>query len=232
MTPQAELSPRGNQTKQLLLQAAMEVFGEFGLQGATTRNIAKRAGQNIAAITYHFQSKEGLYLAVAAAIADYIQQTYRPLAEEITQFLQLPPHEQDAERIMSYLQRCLLNFTRLMTSPETLNLSRIMSREQLSPTDAYPLIHHRVIAPLHRLMTQLVAGYTGLDKDDRLTVIHTHAFIGEVLSFRVARETIRLQAGWEAIGPDESALIHQVLAEHIELLLNGLRNTYHPSVKE
>lgn len=55
---------RGDHTKQRLLQAALEVFGEFGLQAATTRDIARHAGQNIAAITYHFHSKEGLYRAV------------------------------------------------------------------------------------------------------------------------------------------------------------------------
>ncbi|WP_440863937.1 transcriptional regulator CecR [Symbiopectobacterium purcellii] len=157
---QASSPTRGDQTKQRLLQAALEVFGEFGLQAATTRDIARRAGQNIAAITYHFHSKEGLYRAVASAIADEVAQIYLPLRTEITEYLQQPAGT--PERYMAYLQKLVLNFTRLMTSPETLHFSRFMSREQLSPTDAYPLMHERIIAPMHQLMTQLVAGYTGL----------------------------------------------------------------------
>lgn len=220
------LSSRGDQTRQQLIQAALAVFGEYGLQAATTREIAHRAGQNIAAIAYHFQSKDGLYLAVANWIADYIHQIYQPLVVEIDAFMQRPAHEQSTEQVMDYLRQALLHFSRLMTRPETLNLSRIMSREQLSPTEAYPLMHQQIIEPLHQLMTQLVARYTGLASDDRKTIIHTHALIGEVLSFRVARETILLRAGWRDIGPEEATLIQQVLVEHLEILLNGLRENY------
>lgn len=226
---QTEFSSRGDQTKQRLLQAALEVFGEFGLQAATTRDIAHRAGQNIAAITYHFQSKEGLYRAVASAIAEEVAQIYRPLTQEIADFLQQPAERQSPERFMEYLQRCALNFVRLLTSPETLHFSRFMSREQLSPTEAYPIMHQRVLAPMHQMMTQLVAGYTGLDIADRKTVIHTHALLGEALAFRMARETIRLRAGWGDISQQESVEIHDVVAEHITLVLNGLRATYHRS---
>ncbi len=70
VTPPSPATTRGEQARQQLLQAAIELFGELGLKGATTRDIAQRAGQNIAAITYYFNSKEGLYLAVAQYIAD------------------------------------------------------------------------------------------------------------------------------------------------------------------
>ena len=76
------------QTRRQLLAAATELFGECGLQGATTRDIAQRAGQNIAAITYYFSSKEGLYLAVAQSLADFIQQAFAPLADEVDRFWQ------------------------------------------------------------------------------------------------------------------------------------------------
>ncbi len=110
-----------------------------------------------------------------------------------------------------------------MTQPETLNLSKIMAREQLSPSEAYPLIHTQAIAPLHQTLNQLLAAFTGTDASATKTIIHTHALIGEVLAFRLARETIRRQAGWKSIGEAESQLINQVLIEHIDLLLNGLR---------
>ncbi len=57
-------------------------------------------------------------------------------------------------------------------------------------------------------------------------VLHTHALIGEVLSFRVARETIRRQAGWQEIGEGEAAQIAAVLSEHIEILVVGLRQRH------
>jgi AcrR family transcriptional regulator len=217
---------RGEQARQQLLAAAIEVFGEYGLQGATTREIAQRAGQNIAAITYYFNSKEGLYLAVAQWIADFIQQTFRTQSQEVEDFWLLPAPQRPPERYLYHLKRGLLDFSELMTQPQTLNLSKIMSHEQLSPTDAYPLIHQQVIAPLHQMLCRLLAGYTGLDAQSTKIVLHTHALIGEVLSFRVGRETVRRQAGWQQIGSEEAAQISAVLAEHIDILVNGLRQRY------
>ncbi|MEY4475717.1 MAG: hypothetical protein RL248_1484 [Pseudomonadota bacterium] len=217
------VTSRGEQTRQQLIQAATELFGELGLKGATTRDIAQRAGQNIAAITYYFNSKEGLYLAVAQQIADFIQNAFSPLSEEIDQFLQLPVERQAAQQQLHYIRRGLLEFSHLMTQPETLNISKIMAREQLSPSEAYTLIHTQAISPLHQKMNHLLAAFIGADANATKTILHTHALIGEVLAFRLARETIRRQARWPDLGETESELINQVLVEHIDLLLHGLR---------
>lgn len=58
---------KGEQAKSQLIAAALAQFGEYGLH-ATTRDIAAQAGQNIAAITYYFGSKEDLYLACASGL--------------------------------------------------------------------------------------------------------------------------------------------------------------------
>ncbi|MEC5320854.1 transcriptional regulator CecR [Brenneria populi subsp. brevivirga] len=225
-------SSRSDQTRQQLINAALEVFAEYGPHSATTRDIARRAGQNIAAIAYHFQSKEGLYLAAAGWIADYIGQTYRPLVTEVDAFMRLAPQRQPPEQLMDYIRRAILTFSRLMTRTETLNLSRIIFREQLSPTDAYPIIHRQVIEPMHRLLTTLIARYTGMDPNHPKVIVHTHALIGEAFSFRAARETIRWRAGWKEIGNEETTLIQQVLMEHLDILLNGLRDNHTRQIQE
>ncbi|MCK6490840.1 MAG: TetR/AcrR family transcriptional regulator [Planctomycetes bacterium] len=51
-------------TQQRLLAAAAEVFLAHGFEGASTRAICERAEANIAAISYHFGSKEELFRAV------------------------------------------------------------------------------------------------------------------------------------------------------------------------
>lgn len=226
MSSSASPLTRGEQARQQLIAAAIEVFGEYGLSAATTRGIAQRAGQNIAAITYYFNSKEGLYLAVAQWIADFIQQNFRPQSEEIERFWLLPAEQRLPEHHLQHLKTGLLAFSTLMTQAHTLNLSKIMSREQLSPTDAYPLIHQQVIAPLHDQLCRLLAGCTGIDRHSTKIVLHTHALIGEVLAFRVGRETLLRQAGWQQIGPEEAAQISAVLAEHIDILVNGLRQRH------
>ncbi|MBN2312206.1 MAG: CerR family C-terminal domain-containing protein [Candidatus Hydrogenedentes bacterium] len=56
-------------TKLSLIRAAGELFAQRGLEGASIRAIADRAGANIAAINYHFGTKENLYTEVLRYIA-------------------------------------------------------------------------------------------------------------------------------------------------------------------
>jgi AcrR family transcriptional regulator len=59
--------PRGGdpvETRRAILNAAEECFAASGFAGATTRQMAARAGVNVATLHYHFGSKENLYRAV------------------------------------------------------------------------------------------------------------------------------------------------------------------------
>lgn len=49
-------------TAQRLLDAAEQLFGEFGYSGVGMRALAERAKVNLAATTYHFGSKKTLYV--------------------------------------------------------------------------------------------------------------------------------------------------------------------------
>ncbi|MCC6133198.1 MAG: TetR/AcrR family transcriptional regulator [Acidobacteria bacterium] len=52
------------ETRRAILRAAVDSFARAGFAGATTRNVALKAGVNVATLHYHFGSKEGLYRAV------------------------------------------------------------------------------------------------------------------------------------------------------------------------
>src|SRR5437762_1755255 len=54
-------------TPDRLLDAATELFARFGFHGTSIRDIAERAGANVAAGHYHYGSKDGLYLEVLRA---------------------------------------------------------------------------------------------------------------------------------------------------------------------
>ncbi len=53
-----------------LIAAARDLFSRHGYDGASVRAITRRAGVNLGAVTYHFGSKQALYEAVFATVAE------------------------------------------------------------------------------------------------------------------------------------------------------------------
>ncbi|MCS3457731.1 TetR/AcrR family transcriptional regulator [Aeromonas rivuli] len=60
-----------------LLAAARERFLSTPYSKVTTREIAERAGSNLAMIHYYFGSKEGLYQAVLGDVAEPLEQAWQ-----------------------------------------------------------------------------------------------------------------------------------------------------------
>ncbi|AIN65016.1 TPA: transcriptional regulator CecR [Providencia stuartii] len=213
---------RGENARVQLLCSAADVYGELGLDGATTRKIAQVSGQNIAAISYYFGSKEGLYLAVAQLIANTIKENFSETTAEIDTYLrQTNPPPDEAIKL---LQKALVGYNYFQLEKKNLSFSRILAREQLNPTEAYTIIHEQALGPIYTKLNRLIAIYIGSDPNSLTTLIQTHAILGETLSFRIARETLLRQTGWKHINEEEYKIINQVLIEHTNILLEGLRH--------
>lgn len=71
----------GTSTRERLFEAACRVFGERGYRCGTHAEICEAAQANIAAINYHFGSKEALYREVSAFAMREIDRKY-PLKRE------------------------------------------------------------------------------------------------------------------------------------------------------
>ena len=59
-----EAGTAGASSRERILKEAERVFGAYGFDGATMRQVAEAAGVPLALVSYHFGSKEGLYRAV------------------------------------------------------------------------------------------------------------------------------------------------------------------------
>jgi AcrR family transcriptional regulator len=69
-----------SETKEQILTVAERLFAEHGFTGTTLRNVVSEAGVNLAAVNYHFGSKEELFREVVARFA-------RPLVERELELL-------------------------------------------------------------------------------------------------------------------------------------------------
>lgn len=188
-------SQRGEDSRRRIVEAALDVFGHYGFEGATTRRLAVAARVNLAAIPYYFGNKEGLYRAVAEHVADSVRARQEPLAVEAMQAVAGPGLTPAAA--LSLLERLLDGLAAMILGAEDADRwAHFMIREQMDPTPAFDILYDRFLGPMHRLATALVARIRGLAPDDPEAAITASTLVGQVMVFRAARATVARRLGW------------------------------------
>ena len=194
---------RGNETRQLLLDAAIDVFGRDGFHAASTRAIAGAAGVNQALIGYHFGNKEGLYHAVFEYLSTRMAGDIRPLAAEILDRIENLDAESDARQDMAAdgIESLIMVLATFFASEESPSHMRMILREQQDPTTAFETIYNGLMGQLLELIAQLVGIVLDQAPDEERTRVRTMMLMGNVLVFVIARGSISHFLGWERLQP-------------------------------
>jgi len=88
-------------TRERIVEAAAEAFAERGFRGASTRDIAARAGANQGLITYHFRTKDDLWRAAANRIFGMLRSS---LGARLAALDSDDPRERAREQIREYVR--------------------------------------------------------------------------------------------------------------------------------
>lgn len=202
---------RADETRQRLLEAAVGVFGRHGFEGASTRMLTEAAGVNLQAIAYYFDSKEGLYLAVAQYIGECVKDRMSPLTGVLRERLQhdaaLTPSD---ARVM--LQQMMTAAARLFLHEESAPWARFVIREQMEPTAAFDEIYARVTGPMLQLARLLLGKVLGQDPNSEVIRLRALSTMGQVLILRSGRATLMRELAWTSIGEAEHAAVEALMA--------------------
>src|SRR5260370_5729025 len=161
--------------KQRLIKAGLEIFGTFNL-GATTRQLAQRAGVNQAAIPYYFGGKEGHYLALIEHLITHKASRVRAVLLQISELLEqkrLTPEE--AVNQIKTLFWCLP--PGLLDDKAATTWARILMREQIQPTKAFHLLYERWIRHVQRNACRSLGGHSAKKKANRSERDFTNTYI-------------------------------------------------------
>ncbi len=207
------------ETDQVILSAAIEAFGLRGLEGASTRDIAKAANKPMSAITYHFGGKEGLYKACAEHIAGFIGNRMAP-ALSAAEAGCTDAHDSVAAR--AALAAIFEQFVSMMVRDEIAAFARFIVREQMEPTEAFDILWGGMMGRLLDRIASLLMTVSG----HRLTIaearVRTVALMGQVIAFRVARATVLRLNRWKQVGPAQLRAIHQGIQANLSAVLDQL----------
>jgi AcrR family transcriptional regulator len=204
-----------NGTRQRLIAAASELFAARGFHATTARDIARRAGVNLAAGHYHYGSKKDLYLEVLRAQFATIQSTLerrggtRPAAE-----IDRLDRGGLAELLFTRI-KVMLDV--LIGPPPGLH-GALMQREMTDPSQALPMIVAEFIDPMMRETERIVARlmpHLGRRRIERCAI----STVSQAIFYRFAMPAFLLRNRWKSypagFGTD--------LARHIaEFSLGGM----------
>jgi AcrR family transcriptional regulator len=73
--------PSADATRDRILAAAVDLFSERSFDGATTRDIAERAGVTQPLLNYHYRSKDDLWRAAVDSLFDLLREAMRARME-------------------------------------------------------------------------------------------------------------------------------------------------------
>ncbi|RJQ80116.1 MAG: DUF1956 domain-containing protein [Desulfobacteraceae bacterium] len=203
-----------------LLEAGLDEFGRNGFDAATTRRIARRAGVNIGLIPYYFDGKQGLYRAVIEHVAGQIE-SY--VAATLAEIRSCPAEkgltQPEAVALLKQLMGKLIDF--MVGSAQAPRFARIILREQLYPSSAYDIIFSRVMEPVIQAIAGTVSAAVGKPVSEVIR-LRALSFLGQILIFRVARETVARLLGMQGYTQAETEQIRRIILEQTEAAIRGL----------
>jgi AcrR family transcriptional regulator len=195
-------------TRQKLLDAAERLFGERGYDATSLRHIIADAGVNLAAVHYHFGSKEELLDGVVLRKAGPVNQTRLALLDRL---------EAEAEHHPPAVEKVLDAFLGPMAESAERNPQFVRLMGRLHSEGLMPGILRKHFQPvLGRFRAALRRGLPGLPEQELLWRIHfmigamahtmcgppgfPRAAAGDARS-RIARLVVFLSAGFRAPSP-------------------------------
>jgi AcrR family transcriptional regulator len=172
-------------TRDKILNAAGEVFAEYGFEGATIRAITERAEVNVAAVNYHFRDKAELYNRVVVDACS---------ARAAWRDTMAKPTDSPEERLRTLIS----HFLEYMLGPDRPAWKRrLMAREMANPTTALDELVEENIRPFRdEFLRPTLRELTGDRFSRRQLSFIGSSVMGQCLYFHQSRPII------ERLNPD------------------------------
>jgi AcrR family transcriptional regulator len=190
---------RSLDTRERLVEAALHVFADHGFAGASTREIARRADVALAALPYHFTTKEALWRAAADRIFGLLGETFRRRLEGL-----------EGVDPRTRLRLLLRDFVRFQARhPE---LHRFMIQEGIGKSPRLAWLVETHIRPIYEYVRSLTedAQRAGFARIGRPVHVH-YMLIGAASSIYALAAEVELLTG---LDPTDERLV----SEHVATL--------------
>jgi AcrR family transcriptional regulator len=162
-----------------ILEAAGEIFAEYGFRKATIRDICGKAGVNLAAVNYYFRGKENLYLETLRTVMADSLQKYPPdfgAAGESDPII----------RLHAFIRSFLL---RVLDKGRPSWFGKILAREFIDPTSILDAFMKETFYPNFLILNSIVGNIIGKEAGSDIVHLCSASIIAQCLYFGNPKST-------------------------------------------
>ena len=218
MTDRSRPSPRGASTRDALIEAATLVFARERFGSANLREIARAARVNPALIGYHFQNKEGLYLAVFERMLGRIRSAMDPALAGLEACLAAPPgapREQLLEPLLRFVETLLGHMVH-----EHPAWGELIVQELQAPTAAFEVLFGGMMQRAHGLLVRVLLRLRPGDPPAQVRLLAA-SIICQAAVVRISRAPLQRLMGWATLGDRELAAMQAQIRRNTTLIVLG-----------
>jgi AcrR family transcriptional regulator len=209
-------APTMSVTQAKILDTAEELFMEHGFEATSLRQITAAAGVNIAAVNYHFGSKEELFQTVLTRRLDPMNQERLALLARFER--EVAPRALSAEKILAAM---FIPALKLARDPERggKNFLRLLGRAYADPAPFIrQFLSEQYVVMITRFKAAFARALPHLPKKELSWRLH---FVMGALSYTLAgTDALRLIA---ALNPRDSDNDEMLLRRLAPFLIAGLK---------
>jgi AcrR family transcriptional regulator len=195
-------------TKDRLLDAAERLFGAHGFEATSLRGVTAEAGVNLAAVHYHFGSKEALLRATAARRVEPINRERLRLLDKIE--AEAPSEALPLEPILEAFLRPVLEVGRAARS-DGFDFRQLAARLHSEPLETvWPLVAELFAEVVRRFVGALCRALPALSTEE---VVLRFQFMGAVMIHVISGNLLNLaDPRMPPAAIDDEALLEAMIA--------------------
>jgi len=202
-----------SETRTRILEAAASIFAEYGFAATTIRMICGLARVNLAAVNYHFGSKEGLY-------SETIRYLRRQAYDRYPTTYDLSPGASPEEKLLAFIRSFLL---RTAFDERNLRFGTLVMREMVEPTSALDMMVDEGIRSLFGQLVDIVRSLIGETADEETVLSCSRSVISQCLFYLFSRSVItRMSLEHRFDQTDIDTISDQILSFSLHAM-DGLR---------
>ena len=214
--------PRGEETRQRVIDAAVAIFGRQGFAGTSTRDIAAAAEVNTPAIQYYFGGKLGLYKACIDQLTAMVSRRIAPAVSACRMSIAAGAALDELVAALTEVQNCLIDSFFADSDGEAIRKLLAWEDAENGENTSACFMKERIGLPIFDIFQQAVAHLVAAPMPRLELQMHALSLMGLSMIFHFNQSRVLDMLDGSALDASLLATLKAVAQQQLNYALAGL----------